>query len=58
MPLSYFRKTKPKIHKINFQIVPEEGFPFDLIIGGENYQWQQRPIEEYFYQYDGKVIWG
>jgi peroxisomal coenzyme A diphosphatase NUDT7 len=58
VPLSYFRKTKPKIHNINFQIVPEEGFPFDLIIGGENYQWQQRPIEEYFYQYDGKVIWG
>ena len=58
VPLSYFRKTKPRIHKINFQIVPEEGFPFDLIVGGENYQWQQRAIEEYFYQYDGKVIWG
>jgi peroxisomal coenzyme A diphosphatase NUDT7 len=58
VPLSYFRKTKPRIHKINFQIVPEEGFPFDLIIGGENYQWQQRSVEEYFYQYDGKVIWG
>ena len=58
VPLSYFRKTKPRIHKVNFQIVPEEGFPFDLIIGGENYQWQKRPMEEYFYQYDGKVIWG
>ncbi len=58
VPLSYFRKTKPAIHKINFQIIPEEGFPFDLIIGGENYQWQSRPIEEYFYQYNGKVIWG
>jgi len=58
VPLSYFRKTKPKIYKINFQIEPEVDFPFDLIMGGENYQWQIRHMDEYFYQYDGKVIWG
>jgi peroxisomal coenzyme A diphosphatase NUDT7 len=58
VPLSYFLQTEPEVHKINFQITPEKGFPFDLLIGGENYKWQTRSIDEYFYQYEGKVIWG
>ncbi|MCQ6274152.1 CoA pyrophosphatase [Bacillus sp. V3B] len=58
VPLSFFQSTKPKIHKIYFQIVPEEGFPFELITGGENYKWQTRHTNEHFYQYNGKVIWG
>ena len=58
VPLSFFQRTKPEIYKIHFQIIPEEGFPFDLITGGENYKWQTRHVDEYFYQYDGKVIWG
>ena len=58
VPLSYFLHTKPKKHKINFQVIPEEDFPFDLIIGGENYNWQPRHTDEFFYKYEGKVIWG
>lgn len=58
VPLSFFQSTKPKTYKIHFQIVPEEGFPFDLISGGENYKWQTRHMDEHFYQYNGKVIWG
>ena len=40
------------------EIPPTYGAPFDLIIGGENYNWQVRHMEEYFYQYEGRVIWG
>jgi peroxisomal coenzyme A diphosphatase NUDT7 len=58
VPLSFFQRTKPDIFKIHFQIVPEEGFPFDLITDGENYKWQTRHMDEHFYQYNGKVIWG
>lgn len=58
VPLSYFTKTKPDCYKINFQIQPEEGFPFELIHGGKEYKWQTRGLNEYFYQYNGKVIWG
>lgn len=58
VPLSFFQSTKPEIYKIHFQIVPEAGFPFDLIPGGENYRWQTRYMDEHFYQYKGKVIWG
>ncbi|WP_261131357.1 CoA pyrophosphatase [Bacillus sp. Marseille-Q3570] len=58
VPLSFFKNTPPKIHYVNFEVKPEDGFPFHLIANGEDYQWQTRKIEEYFYVYEGKVIWG
>lgn len=58
VPLSYLQNTEPDCYKINFQVQPEEGFPFDLIVGGENYNWQTRQIDELFYKYEEHVIWG
>ena len=58
VPLSFFKKNQPDSYKINFQVEPEDGFPFDLIIGGENYNWQTRTMDEHFYRANGKVIWG
>jgi peroxisomal coenzyme A diphosphatase NUDT7 len=58
VPLSYLRQTEPERYKINFEVQPEDGFPFNLIVGGENYNWQTRQVDELFYQYDGNVIWG
>lgn len=58
VPLSFFKKNQPDRYKINFQVEPEDGFPFDLIIGGENYNWQTRTLDEHFYNYNGKIIWG
>ncbi|MFC7319811.1 NUDIX hydrolase [Halobacillus campisalis] len=58
VPLSFFKRTKPKVHYVNFEVKPEDGFPFDLIANGEDYEWQTRKMEEYFYQYEGRVIWG
>jgi peroxisomal coenzyme A diphosphatase NUDT7 len=58
VPLSFLRENKPDRYKIKLQVQPEEGFPFELIVGGENYKWQTREIEEHFYTYDGNVIWG
>jgi len=58
VPLSYLQKTEPDRYKINFQVQPEDGFPFDLIVGGENYNWQPRQMDELFYTYNGNVIWG
>jgi coenzyme A diphosphatase NUDT7 len=57
-PLSYFLETKPQVYHVNFNIEPEENFPFDLIPGGQNYNWRARDMDEYFYIYEGKVIWG
>lgn len=58
VPLSYLQKTQPDIHHIQFKLEPEENFPYDKIIGGEKYKWQARAIEEHFYYYENKVIWG
>ena len=58
VPLSFFLQTNPKKYKVNFEVKPEENFPYDLIIGGENYDWRTHQLEEIFYKYNGKVIWG
>ncbi|AGK53840.1 NUDIX hydrolase [Bacillus sp. 1NLA3E] len=58
VPLEYFREVKPEIFKVHLAANPEPNFPYELIIGGENYKWQTRHVDEYFYKYQDKVIWG
>jgi peroxisomal coenzyme A diphosphatase NUDT7 len=58
VPLSYFLTNDPEIYMVNFKVEPEENFPFDLIVGGENYNWRTRALNEYFYTYEEKAIWG
>lgn len=58
VPLSFFLETRPEIYYMNFNIQPEENFPYDLIEGGQDYSFQPRQMEEYFYLYEDKVIWG
>lgn len=58
VPLSFFEKVTPEVYQVNCKMEPEENFPFEHIIGGEDYQWQTRSIKEYFYYYEDKVIWG
>ncbi len=58
VPLSFFLNNKPDVYKVYLKAEPEENFPFDLIVGGKNYNWSTPHINELFYQYEGKVIWG
>ncbi|WP_456277174.1 NUDIX hydrolase [Bacillus sp. AK128] len=58
VPLSYFLDHKPDLYHVHFKVEPDKDFPIDLIVGGENYDWRIRDIEEQFYMYEGKVIWG
>ncbi|WP_164667278.1 NUDIX hydrolase [Virgibacillus doumboii] len=58
VPLSFFIENPPKIHHIYSKIEPEEGFPYELIPGGENYNWRPGKIDELFYIYEDKAIWG
>jgi peroxisomal coenzyme A diphosphatase NUDT7 len=58
VPLLFFKQNTPESYKVGFKAIPEEDFPFDLIVGGENYNWQTRYINEFFYRYEDKVIWG
>ncbi|ASN03865.1 NUDIX hydrolase [Virgibacillus necropolis] len=58
VPLSFFLKTRPKIYSVDVKIEPEDDFPFDLIVGGHDYNWRTDKIDEYFFVYEDKVIWG
>ncbi|MFS0673357.1 NUDIX hydrolase [Ornithinibacillus sp. 179-J 7C1 HS] len=58
VPISHLRQTTPESYKVNIEVIPEDNFPFDLIVGGEKYNWQTRHFEELFYRYEDKVIWG
>lgn len=58
VPVAFFIEKGPEIYRIEFKAEPEENFPFDLIPGGENYKWRTRALEEFFYLYEDKVIWG
>lgn len=58
VPLTYLQEKGPEVYQINFKLEPEENFPFHQIIGGEKYNWQTRTMEEHFYYFEDKVIWG
>ncbi|PKR79154.1 coenzyme A pyrophosphatase [Halalkalibacillus sediminis] len=58
VPLNHFLKTDPEVHYINFDVRPEDGFPYEDIANGESYQWQSMKYEEHFYYYNDQVIWG
>lgn len=58
VPLSFFLQTEPKKYKVNFTVAPEDDFPFELIHGGEDYDWRARKMDELFYEYEERVIWG
>ena len=58
VPLQFFLDNEPRVYRIDFDIQPEESFPYDLIAGGENYNWRARQVDEFFYLYEDRVIWG
>lgn len=58
VPLSFFVESLPEIYYVNYLAKPEETFPIDSIVGGKDYQWQSRKLDEYFYRYENRVIWG
>ncbi|MGO1058262.1 NUDIX hydrolase [Planococcus sp. FY231025] len=58
VPLSFFLENEPRIYQIQFDVQPEDDFPYELIEGGRDYSWRAREMEEYFYLYEDKVIWG
>ncbi|WP_080872192.1 NUDIX hydrolase [Oceanobacillus timonensis] len=58
VPLSFFLENAPKRYQVHLEIKPEDNFPYHLIVGGEDYEWRVRTMEELFYQYDDRTIWG
>lgn len=58
VPLKFFLENEPEKYKIEFKVVPEKDFPYHLIHGGKNYDWRIRKLDELFYVYEDRIIWG
>lgn len=58
VPLRFFLDTKPKAYQVSFKVIPEENFPYHDIQGGRDYNWSTPKMEELFYYYEDRVVWG
>lgn len=56
--LKHFQEASPELYLVNLRMEPPDHFPFDLIPDGRHYKWRGGQIPEYFYEYEGRVIWG
>src|SRR5690625_6941183 len=57
IPVNFLLENKPKKYKVTLKAIPEEDFPYHLIVGGKDYDWSHRTIYQYFYTYVAYVIW-
>lgn len=58
VPLKFFMENEPKCYEVNIVSELPENFPYHLIVGGKNYNFNKGSLRQYFYQYNGYVIWG
>lgn len=58
VPLSFFKKTEPKIAYCDTSTIPRDDFPYELVAGGKDYPWAKGAYDVYFYEYEGHIIWG
>lgn len=57
VPIDFFLENEPDSYHVKLKAEPEEDFPFHLIPKGKEYPWGNY-LNEYFYQFEGYVIWG
>ncbi len=58
IPLKFFLENQPEVHYIETSARPPEDFPFHLIPYGRNYPFRRGRIPQYFYNWEGEIIWG
>ena len=58
VPLNWLLTHEPNMHYVSFEPKPPKDFPYDKIANGENYQWREIKMEEWFYEYENYTIWG
>lgn len=58
VPLDFFLHTKPLQYDMDIKPEIGEDFPYDLIQNGRQYQFTRGVFTQYFYKYEGHVIWG
>jgi 8-oxo-dGTP pyrophosphatase MutT (NUDIX family) len=58
VPLKFFMETEPELHEVDIVQSPKPDFPYGLINNGVDYKFTNGVFPEYFYVYEGNVIWG
>lgn len=58
VPLKWFLENEPYLHTVAIKPTPSADFPFEKIANGREYQWREQHMDEYFYEYEGRTIWG
>lgn len=58
VPLEFFMDSYPMFHELSIIPDPGEEFPYHLIRNGKRYKFRTGKIPEYFYKYEGYIIWG
>ena len=58
IPLKWLLQYEPTCHLVAMTPEPGADFPFEKIANGEHYQWGTRMIEEWFYEYEERIVWG
>ena len=58
VPLDFFCKTEPEVHVVEWRADFPKDFPFEKIYGGREYNWRVLKNRVFFYEYEGRVIWG
>ncbi|MET3682859.1 8-oxo-dGTP pyrophosphatase MutT (NUDIX family) [Alkalibacillus flavidus] len=58
VPLAHFLQNGPTIHYMNMAIEPDDSFPLHHVPNQKMYTKQSFQIEEHFYYFEDRVIWG
>ncbi len=58
VPLSFFISNEPIVYTNEVELIRSPDFPFHLIPFGKDYPFKRGFVNTYFWQYDGKTIWG
>lgn len=58
VPLSYLWENEPDAYYLELKVDHSDDFPYELIPGGEDYDWKKSWDKIYFYNYREWIIWG
>jgi peroxisomal coenzyme A diphosphatase NUDT7 len=58
VPLEFLMSYSPKCSYLDVKISPHEDFPFEKVQYGRDYPWAKGTYPVYFYEYEGRIIWG
>lgn len=59
VPLEDIMKWEPEVYYLQRRVDTDDpDFPFERICNGKNYRWRRAEDVVYFYEYQGRYIWG